>query len=126
MNIQDRIITLLSEIGQGLYEKEAELRLGLLAALAGESIILLGPPGVAKSMVARRLKEAFCDARSFEYLMSRFSTPDDIFGPVSISKLKASDAYERHVRAEHLTASVRGIYRILKTISVILLTEYSR
>ncbi len=95
MNIQDRIITLLSEIGQGLYEKEAELRLGLLAALAGESIILLGPPGVAKSMVARRLKEAFCDARSFEYLMSRFSTPDDIFGPVSISKLKASDAYER-------------------------------
>ena len=44
MNIQDRIVTLLSEIGQGLYEKEAELRLGLLAALAGESIILLGPP----------------------------------------------------------------------------------
>ena len=95
MNIQDRIVTLLSEIGQGLYEKEAELRLGLLAALAGESIILLGPPGVAKSMVARRLKEAFSDARSFEYLMSRFSTPDDIFGPVSISKLKVSDAYER-------------------------------
>ena len=55
MNIQDRIVTLLSEIGQGLYEKEAELRLGLLAALAGESIILLGPPGVAKSRVARRL-----------------------------------------------------------------------
>ena len=95
MNIQDRIVTLLSEIGKGLYEKEAELRLGLLAALAGESIILLGPPGVAKSMVARRLKEAFSDARSFEYLMSRFSTPDDIFGPVSISKLKVSDAYER-------------------------------
>lgn len=95
MNIQDRIVTLLSEIGQGLYEKEAELRLGLLAALAGESIILLGPPGVAKSMVARRLKEAFSDARSFEYLMSRFSTPDDIFGPVSISKLKVNDAYER-------------------------------
>ena len=95
MNIQDRIVTLLSEIGKGLYEKESELRLGLLAALAGESIILLGPPGVAKSMVARRLKEAFSDARSFEYLMSRFSTPDDIFGPVSISKLKVSDAYER-------------------------------
>ena len=95
MDIKERIIALLSEIGKGVYEKDTELRLGMLAALAGESIILLGPPGVAKSMVARRLKEAFSDARSFEYLMSRFSTPDDIFGPVSISKLKVSDAYER-------------------------------
>lgn len=94
-NIKERIAELLEEIGKGVYEKEAELRLGMLAALAGESIILLGSPGTAKSMVARRLKNAFKGARSFEYLMSRFSTPDDIFGPVSISKLKESDTYER-------------------------------
>jgi alpha-D-ribose 1-methylphosphonate 5-triphosphate synthase subunit PhnL len=97
MGIKDRILELLGEIGRGVYEKETELRLGLLAALAGESVILLGPPGVAKSMVARRLKDAFADARSFEYLMSRFSTPDEIFGPVSISKLKDDDIYERVV-----------------------------
>ena len=95
MEIKNRILSLLSMIGKGVYEKETELRLGVLAALAGESLILLGPPGVAKSMVARRLKDAFADARSFEYLMSRFSTPDEIFGPVSISRLKDSDAYER-------------------------------
>ena len=91
-----RIEALLQAINKGIYDKETELSLSLLAALAGESVILPGPPGVAKSMVARRLKLAFDRANSFEYLMSRFSTPDEIFGPVSISKLKDSDKYERN------------------------------
>ena len=95
--MKERIQNLLAAINQGIYEKDTELSLALLAALAGESIILLGPPGVAKSMVARRLKLAFQNAHSFEYLMSRFSTPDEIFGPVSISKLKDADKYERNI-----------------------------
>ncbi|MDD3037592.1 AAA family ATPase [Bacteroides sp.] len=97
MEIRERIQLLLVEMNRGVYEKEREISLSLLAALAGESILLLGPPGVAKSMVARRLKKAFVKARAFEYLMSRFSTPDEIFGPVSISRLKVSDKYERVV-----------------------------
>ena len=55
MEITQRIRLLLSEMNRGVYEKETEINLSLLAALAGESILLLGPPGVAKSMVARRL-----------------------------------------------------------------------
>ena len=80
-----------------LFEKQHIMAVALLSAIAGESIFLLGPPGTAKSMVARRLKMVFKEAKSFEYLMSRFSTPDDIFGPVSISKLKNEDKYERLV-----------------------------
>ena len=69
--IKDRITQLLQQLNERVYEKEHIIALSLLSAIAGESIFLLGPPGTAKSMVARRLKLAFKQATAFEYLMSR-------------------------------------------------------
>lgn len=93
--LKERIGCLLERLNERVFGKEHVIALSLLAAVAGESIFLLGPPGVAKSMVARRLKLAFRRRVSFDYLMSRFSTPDEIFGPVSISRLKNEDRFER-------------------------------
>ena len=112
--IKQRMQALLKAMSFGAYEREEVISLALLSAIAGESIFLLGLPGVGKSMVARRLKMAFRNARSFEYLMSRFSTPDEIFGPVSITKLKDEDTYERVIDGYLPTADVIFLDEIWK------------
>ena len=114
MDIDQHVRELLKAMGEGVYEKEHILAMSLLSAVAGESIFLLGPPGTAKSLVARRLKMIFKDGRAFEYLMSRFSTPDEIFGPVSISLLKSEDRYERVVDGFLPTATVVFLDEIWK------------
>ena len=93
--LREKTIEVLEGMRNGVLERDEPIALSLLSAMAGESMFLLGLPGVGKSMVARRLKTAFEKASAFEYLMSRFSTPDEIFGPVSISLLKDQDRYER-------------------------------
>ncbi len=114
MTVKPKITELLKRLNDGVIEKEEVIALSILSSVAGESIFLLGAPGVAKSLVARRLKYAYKDGSSFEYLMNRFSTPDEIFGPVSISQLKDHDKYERIVKNYLPTATVVFLDEIWK------------
>lgn len=114
MTVKPKITELLKRLNDGVIEKEEVIALSVLSSVAGESIFLLGAPGVAKSLVARRLKYAYKDGSSFEYLMNRFSTPDEIFGPVSISQLKDHDKYERIVKNYLPTATVVFLDEIWK------------
>jgi MoxR-like ATPase len=58
-----------------------------LAAVAGEHLFLFGPPGTAKSLLVRAFAGAV-RCRYFEYLLTRFSEPTELFGPVDIARLR--------------------------------------
>ena len=75
-------------------ERYDEVEIGLVAVLAKYHVVLIGPPGTAKSMLAEDLVSAFTGATLFRYLFTKFTTPEEIFGPWDLSLLKEGK-YER-------------------------------
>jgi MoxR-like ATPase len=72
---------------RGLVERGALVETIALAAVAGEHLLVIGPPGTAKSEAVRRVAKA-TGGRYFEYLLGRFTEPSEIFGPVDLRKLR--------------------------------------
>lgn len=113
-NKHDRIEKLLDVLGSGLYEKETAVKLGLLTALAGESMFMLGAPGCAKSMITRRIKEAFKadnkdGVKYFETLLNQFTTPEEVFGNISLKALNGELPDENGNKKEEYRRLTEGM-----------------
>ncbi len=72
---------------KNLVERAPLVEAVVLAAVAGEHLLVIGPPGTAKSQAVRRISSAL-GGRYFEYLLGRFSEPSEIFGPIDLRRLR--------------------------------------
>src|SRR5262247_184828 len=117
-----RVAQKVRELGRALDERyldKSELvRMLLVTLVAGEHMLIVGPPGTAKSALVRQLAR-LVDARYFEYLLTRFSEPNEIFGPIDIKAFREG-SYVRRVEAMLPDADIVFLDEIFKSNSAIL------
>lgn len=98
--------------------KEEIIRLLFISAVAGEHLVMVGPPGTAKSALLRSFAQVI-EAQYFDYLLTRFTEPNEIFGPVDIQAFRAGE-YRRRVERMLPEAEVVFLDEIFKANSAIL------
>lgn len=119
-DLYTRVSAAIRQLEDGLVERSTEARILLLAALCGEHVLFLGPPGTAKSLLARRLVGLTSSAGGFfERLLTKFSVPEELFGPLSLKGLE-QDQYVRQTRGYLPEATVAFVDEIFKANSAIL------
>lgn len=105
-------------LDQKFLEREVTTRLALLAVCARQHLLLLGPPGTAKTLLARQVTDAV-QGRWFTTLLTKFSAPEDVFGPLSLPRLEQG-VYERLTTGYLPSADVAFLDEIYKANASIL------
>jgi MoxR-like ATPase len=120
----DILRTIEQELQAELFEREDPIRAALIAILARAHMVLLGPPGTGKSQMIRLISERFCDPTGagltyFVYLLTRFTTPEEMFGPLDIPRLQQG-IWERLVDGKLPSAHIAFLDEIFKSSSAVL------
>src|SRR5690349_16622441 len=91
MNLIDKLNAVLTHVKRSFVGKDEIIDLLGICLLAKENAFLLGPPGTAKSAIVRSLSACIEGGNNFEYLLTRFTEPNELFGPFDIRKLKEGE-----------------------------------
>jgi len=118
LRVGQRLRDVARDLDERFLDKGELVRLMLVTLLAGEHMLLVGPPGTAKSALVRHLAR-LVDARYFEYLLTRFSEPNELFGPVDIKAFREG-AFVRRIDSMLPEAEIVFLDEIFKSNSAIL------
>ena len=113
-----RIQALESALNSAFIERESESASAIIALIAEEHLLLLGPPGTAKSSMANAISSALGGTK-FDVLLTKFSAPEEVFGPISMKGLE-NDEYKRVTKGYFPEARVAFVDEIFKANSSIL------
>ncbi len=119
LDLKEILQEIKSEFTDYFKEREAEINGSLLAILSGENLLFLGPPGTAKTQLARSICQTIEGGNFFNYLLTSFSTPEEIFGPLSLKALE-EDEFRRNIEGCLPTAHIALLDEIFKASSAIL------
>lgn len=113
-----RLSLLYHRLQEPFVGREDEARAIVLALLAREHAVLIGEPGTAKSALARRLA-ALLSARFFKYLLTKYTEPSELFGPLDLRALKEGK-YMRITRGKLPEAEIVFLDEVFNANSAIL------
>ena len=114
-----KVLAMRDDLNNNLLERETAVDTAILALLVKEHMLLFGAPGTAKSMLCRSVCERIEGTAYFERLLTKFSTPEELFGPLSLSALE-NDRYERVTKSTLVEAHIGFLDEIFKANSAIL------
>ena len=119
--IRRRIKNFRTSLGRFFVDKQELIDLMVVAAVAQEPLLLVGPPGTAKSDLVLKFRDALGvpDDSYFEYMLTRFTEPSEIVGPIDINQLR-DGRYVRREQGKLPTAEVAFLDEIFKSNSAIL------
>jgi MoxR-like ATPase len=119
--LRERINRFRLSLGRHFVGKQTLVDLMTVAAVAQEPLLLVGPPGTAKSELVLKFKDALRigDEDYFEYLLTRFTEPSEVLGPIDINLLRQG-RYMRRERGKLPTARLVFLDEVFKASSAIL------
>jgi MoxR-like ATPase len=116
---QNKFRAIEKELNDGNLERQEVVRGLLVALLAKKHVLLLGPPGTGKSMLAEDICNRIDGGQFFEWLLSRTSTQEELFGPISLKALE-NDTYRRVTDGKLPEATIAFLDEIWKCNSAVL------
>lgn len=117
----DKIINIRDELKSRYLERDEVIEGAVCALITGNHLLLIGPPGTAKSQLANELCGKIKGARYFQWLLTKFTTPEELFGAVSLKGLE-NDEYRRVTGGKLPEAHIAFLDEIFKASSSILNT----